>query len=181
MYRPTHISASAPTVNDDYSSGFRNGNFWWNTTDDTLYVLVDHTTGAADWDSVSSSAIASWDDWTPTLTWTGNTPVRVSYVARYQMTGNVVVFTLDISVTNDSGSAITNLTVSLPETPVDNNNFIPVWTFSYIASVCSYANVAYIDGTDNTAGNRKLKHASFVSIDGDATANLYFSGLYETS
>ncbi len=57
MYRPTHISASAPTVNDDYSAGFRAANFWWDTSADTFYILVDDATGAADWVSVGGGGI----------------------------------------------------------------------------------------------------------------------------
>jgi hypothetical protein len=181
MYRPTYISNADPTVTDDYANGFREGNFWWNSTDETLFVLSDHSTGSADWDTVTSSDIASWDDWTPTFTWTGNTPSSLSYVARYQRTGDLVSFTLDVTGTNDTGAAITNLTVSLPVTPVDNDNDVPVSTFSYLDSVCSYANVAYIDGTNNTANQRILRHASFVAIDGSDDFNLYFSGFYETS
>lgn len=57
MYRPTHIAAVAPTVNDDYSGGFRNGNFWINTVSANLYSLTDDTTGAAVWIQVGGSGI----------------------------------------------------------------------------------------------------------------------------
>ncbi len=70
MFNPTHITNSAPTVNDDYSAGFRAGVFWWDYSAKRWYLLEDETTGAADWKNVSGGAITSWDDWTPSYSWT---------------------------------------------------------------------------------------------------------------
>ena len=47
-------SASAPTVTDDAADGYQVGTVWINTTSDTVYVLVDNTTGSAVWMDVSS-------------------------------------------------------------------------------------------------------------------------------
>lgn len=179
MYRPTTISASAPTVNDDYSAGYRRGNHWWDTVTETLYILENEATGTADWNAVTSSSIASWDDWTPSFQWTGNTPAALAYVARYQEIGNLISFTLDVDATNDSGTSITNMNCSLPEFVADNNNYIPVSTFSYIDGTCGSTNVAYIDGLNDTPANRKLSHALFAEVAADLDFNLYFRGFYE--
>ena len=178
-YRPTYISNVAPTVDEDYSEGYRNGNFWYNTVSATLYVLVDHTDGAADWDAISSSSVAAWADWTPTFQWTGNTPVGVSYVASYQEVGSLIFFTLDVSATNDTGADITNMNCSLPESVEDNDNLIPVDTYSVIAGACSNYNVAYIDGENNVEASRKLMHAAFGAITASQAFGLYFRGFYE--
>jgi len=178
-YRPTHISESAPTVNDDYGDGYRNGNFWWNETSGTLYVLVDHTVGAADWDAITSSSVAAWDDWVATIAWTGNTPVGVSYVARYQEVGNLICFVLDVRGTNDTGADITDMECTLPESVADNDNFIPVSTYSLIVATANSNNIAYIDGNDNDLADRKLYHASFNAIGASEAFELYFRGFYE--
>jgi hypothetical protein len=45
-----------PTVTDDYAHGYTVGSVWINTTDGGVFVLVDSTTGAAVWVSVTDFA-----------------------------------------------------------------------------------------------------------------------------
>ena len=179
MYRPTEISASAPTVNDDYANGFRNGNYWHNTATSIHYILTDHTTANAVWSPISSGSVDEWDDWTTTITWTGNTPTGVSYVARYITIGEVCCFTLDVSCTTGGIGNLTDMTFTLPEQVADNNNLIPISSFYMVAASPLNTNIAYIDGTDNTPANRIAKHFIFPVV-GTATAfDIYFRGFYE--
>ena len=55
-------ATSAPTVNDDITTGYSVGSHWINVTGDTIYVCVDNTDGAAVWDQVDASGAAS-SDW----------------------------------------------------------------------------------------------------------------------
>jgi hypothetical protein len=54
-----HTSSSDPTVSDDDTEGFVAGNLWLNTSDGGVFVLVDASTGAADWDEFGSGGGAS--------------------------------------------------------------------------------------------------------------------------
>lgn len=45
----------APTVNEDSGDGYAIGSFWYNQTDNSLYVLEDATVGAAVWQKVSGA------------------------------------------------------------------------------------------------------------------------------
>ena len=175
MYRPAEISASAPTVNDDYSSGYRNGNYWWNTTTEILYILEVETTGSASWVAISSADVGAWDDWTPTITWTGNTPTGVSYVARYILIGDVCYFVLDVDCTTGASTNLTNMSFTLPETVSDNNNYIPVTTFHRYDGSYATTNIAYVDG-DTPNG---VKHAYFPSMSPLKDLSLFFAGFYE--
>lgn len=50
-----------PTVNDDYSSGFRTGQFWLNTVANTTWVCeLAYPNGAAIWNSVGGTSSAVW-------------------------------------------------------------------------------------------------------------------------
>ena len=175
MYRPTHISSSAPTVNDDFSDGFRAGNLWWNTSSDIVYMLEDDSTGAASWVAISSADVGSWDDWTPTITWTGNTPTGVSYIARYITIGDVCYFMLDVSCTTGGSGNLTNMKFTLPKTVVDNDNYIPVQTFHEYDSTYAQTNIAYVDG--KTPGD--VEHAYFPTMSPSKSLNMYFAGFYE--
>jgi hypothetical protein len=44
-----------PTVNDDTSSGFRNGTLWINETSGAMFLLLDNADGAADWLAIGGS------------------------------------------------------------------------------------------------------------------------------
>lgn len=51
-----YVNAAAPTVNDDSSAGYEVGDFWADTTTDTVYVCTDNAVGAAVWASISEPA-----------------------------------------------------------------------------------------------------------------------------
>jgi hypothetical protein len=59
--RGTTSSASNPTVNDDDTQGYREGDFWINTTSDIAFVCVDPATGAAIWHIIEHSASDIWN------------------------------------------------------------------------------------------------------------------------
>jgi hypothetical protein len=50
------LATTDPTVNDDYAAGYTVGSVWINTTTGEVFVLVDATTGAAVWISVTDFA-----------------------------------------------------------------------------------------------------------------------------
>lgn len=179
MYRPTHISASDPTVNDDYADGYRNGNFWLNSATDTLFCLKDHTTGAAAWVESTGAAISDWANWTPTFIWTGNTPVGITYVARYIVVGNKVNFTLDVDATAGAVGVLTNMECTLPVTPIDLDNYIPIVAQELIDGTYTRTNIAYVDGTQAVDANRKLYHVHFANVQVDDAFRLFYEGFYE--
>jgi len=47
-----HVRVADPTVNDDSSSGYDVGEFWWNTAGRNLFIAKDVTVGAAVWDNL---------------------------------------------------------------------------------------------------------------------------------
>ena len=49
-------AAVDPTVNDDVDLGYSIGSFWYNTTDDEAFVLLDATDGAAVWIETTAGA-----------------------------------------------------------------------------------------------------------------------------
>lgn len=175
MYRPTHISTSAPTVNDDFDSGFRNGNYWWRTTTEALYILEDDSVGAADWVAIASGDVGTWADFTPSFGWTGNTPTGVTYVARYITIGDICMFTVDVSFTTGGSGNLTDMGFSLPETVADNDNLIPISSYYDVAGVYANVNIPYVDGA-TPAG---VKHAYFPTIGTTQACNFYFRGFYE--
>ena len=175
MFKPTIISASAPTVNDDLGAGYRKSTHWYDTATGTFYVLEDDADGAADWKTVSSGDVGSWADWSPSYTWTGNTPTGITTVARYITMGNICLFTLDVNATTAAGSSLTDVAFTLPETVVDNNNLIPVATYYTVGGTSANDNIAYVDG--NTPAG--VAHDTFNSIAQSTAFDLYFRGFYE--
>ena len=176
MFRPTEISASAPTVNEDFDAGYRPGNLWFDTSTNVMYICDDDANGAASWTVISSGDVGSWADWTPTLSWTGNTPTGVTTVARYLAIGDMRFFTIDISCTTGGVGDLTGLEISnLPGGVADNNNEIPV--SSYYKSGASYSddNIAYIDGD----GGEKIAHHDFPTVGTTTAFEIYFRGFYE--
>ena len=181
MYRPTYISSSAPTVNDDYGSGFREGNFWWDDATGTLYVLEDHTTGSADWVAVTSSTVGEWDDWTPTFTWAGGSVGGFSYVARYIQIGNKVTFILNCQGTVSAGADVTGLTISLPVTPTDVNMYVPVLNIEVRGTTFARTSIGYVDAENNNAAQRLLKHEQWSAMGAGVSFRFAYWGEYETS
>lgn len=56
-----HETTSNPTVNDDAGDGYYDGMVWVNTTDDTSFILIDDSTGAAIWYSLVPRVIDVYD------------------------------------------------------------------------------------------------------------------------
>jgi hypothetical protein len=59
-----NLATSDPTVNDDITTGFLQGNVWINTATPSVWVCVSHTDGAAVWlrcDTGASSVIDQYD------------------------------------------------------------------------------------------------------------------------
>ena len=180
MFRAINISSSAPTVNDDRDNGFVVGSGWFYTTMQKFYILVDDAAGAADWDEVSAGTVSTWEDWTPSYTWTGNTPTGVSSVARFMMIGTLCYFTLQVSGTTAGVGNLTNMSATLPAiaTVVDNNSLVPIESYRDVDGTSARTdNIASIDSVADPA---RLNHSSFASIGTGLGFTLYYSGFYET-
>lgn len=103
----------------------------------------------------------------PTLTIT-ETPTMASVA--FSQVSKGVLRELIYSTTADSNAAST-LTISLPVTVVDNNNYIACEGFEVAGAggATIYAPKYYINGTDNTAENRIVGvHALTTATDGQA-------------
>lgn len=50
-----HRDTTDPTVNDDTNAGYEIGAMWINTSNDTSYILVDDTAGAAVWNRIDAT------------------------------------------------------------------------------------------------------------------------------
>jgi len=177
MFRPTVISTSAPTVNDDFDAGYRQGIGWFNTSTSTFYICDDDSDGAASWTEINTGLAYSWSDYTPTFTPTGGTVTGASYVARYISINNLVSFYIDYSGTADGD--ITDMKITLPSAPADNDCFVPVMHYYLDNGSYGIDNIAYIDMNDNTEGNRKIAHARFQTLSSGVTFRLFYSGFYE--
>lgn len=177
MFRPTEISSSAPTVNDDFSAGFRQGMLWFNSTTSNMYVCDDDAVGAASWTAFNTGATYNWADWTPTFTFTGGTATGVTYVARYISINDLVTFYIDYQATADGD--ITDCKISLPTVPADQDVYLPITHYYSEGGSVGNDNIAYIDLNDKTEGNRQILHARFQTIANAATFKLFYSGFYE--
>jgi len=183
MYRPTHIAAIPPTVNDDLSLDFHKGNYWWDTATQTEYILEDETIGAADWVVVSGGGTSAWANWIPVFTWVGGVPAT-TYVARYQTVNNTVFFTLLIQAANASGSSATSVSATLPVTPKDNDTFLPIYAMYAMSALTSKADIYgtmlfLIDAYDNAT--RKLYCIPNFTLANGSTWTWIMEGFYETT
>ena len=181
MYRPTHIAAIPPTVNDDMSLGFQRGNYWWDTATQTEYILEVETIAAANWVVVAGGGSVAWSDWIPTFTWDGGVPTT-TYVARYQTVNNTVFFTLLIEAANASGSSATGLSLTLPVTPRDNNIFLPIYAMYSMSAISSKADIYgtmlfVLDGY--SAVTRKLHCVPNFTLANGSTWTWIMEGFYE--
>lgn len=176
MYRPTNISSSAPTVNDDYSAGFRNGNFW--RTPSSLYVLEDDAVGAADWqNALSGEDLGIWASWTPVITWTGSTPTGVVTVGRYCIVGETVYILLQVRGTGGI-SDTTDMSCTLPVTAAYTPAFVPLIFYNTLNSGSDVGkdNFAVIDSVSDP---RVLGHVCFPTIGTEVVFGLFYAGFYE--
>lgn len=179
MFRPTEISASAPTVNDDFANGFREGIYWFDTTTGSLYICVSDVTGAADWDEVNTGGAYVWADWTPSFAFTPATPTTPTYVARYMQIGNIVHFYFDLDGSNDSGSTLATIAMSPPIEIADTNTYP---TYSAAANEASRVSVpirlviGLVDA--ESAASRKL-YITGLAVNNAADYRVTGQGFYE--
>ena len=175
MFEPTHISDADPTVNDDYSLGFRPGVFWWNYDTNRWYLCEDDADGAAEWPAISGSAVRSWNDYTPSLSWTGATPNVTSAIYRYCLTGNKCDLTIEINGTNGIGASVTDLSISLPvdAAAYGVSNLTVVDFTAIIDGVISKLDIAVIDTTVADPG--ALTHPAFSAIGSGESFSLYYN------
>jgi hypothetical protein len=140
---------------------------------------------AGAWDADNFTRISTrkkaWTDWTPTLTWSGGTPSAPTTVARYEQREKRIDFYIMVRGTNDSGSTLTALTISLPVTPKDVNALLPVdGAAAPDSATPKVRHPSYIDAENNTAGNRKLYASGMAfSILNEASYIFIFRGFYE--
>lgn len=146
----------------------------------------DITAGA--WDSGNfnrvSSRIQPWATYTPTLTWSGGTPTTTpTVVARYMIEEDKVTVFLDITGENDSGSTITGLKASLPETPEKLDCYWPVEVqYNDDYNPTEYASkqlASVIDAASETAGNRALYLSGTLSIANGNDFRMVMTAIYE--
>lgn len=181
MFNPTHISSSAPTVNDDFSAGYRPGIFWFNTSTGLFYVCEDDAEGSASWSVTGGTSILTWSDWTPSFSWTGNSPlVDPTVVARFILSGNICYFTLQISATNQAGAAITAVTIGLPATAAiaDTNSNIPI--DSFLLDNGSYTIKTEQAKIESVSDPAVFNHSG-LGIAASHAFELYYYGEYETT
>ena len=178
MFKPTHISTSAPTVNDDYADGFRPGIFWWDSDDDDWYICEDDTVGAAVWSSISSGVILNWDTWSASLSWVGGTPAIAVGIYRYAVIGNMCIITIEIGGSNLTAGNITDLTISLP---ADSGYSLvcdtPVNFYSIVGGATSKGEMAFVDSSAGLPG--RISHRSFPTIAPSDAFSLYYRAFYE--
>jgi hypothetical protein len=179
MYRPTNISSSAPTVNDDYSVGFRNGNFWWNTTNEVLYILEDQTTGNAVWtNTISGENLGQWASWTPTYIWVGGTPVALTTIGRYCAVGDTTYIILNVKGTAPLTN-ITDMWCTLPVEPANTSARVPLTFYSNVTG--TGVGKDHFAIVETITEPRMLWHVCFQVIPASANFELYYSGFYETA
>ena len=97
------VEAADPGVGDDSDDGYAVGSLWYATGSSTLFVCVDATVGAADWDAISGGG--------------GGSGVTIN--AQTGTTYTLVLTDADKLVTLDNGAAITltvptNASVAFP-------------------------------------------------------------------
>lgn len=111
-------------------------------------------------------------DYTPTLTFTGTPPSSITTVARYNKIGNRVNF--NISLSSVDGNGATNLQISLPVTPKDNNSIIAVTAQEKVDTTWSDP-LGYID---DDAGNG-IEFRNFSTATDAVAWEMIISGSYE--
>jgi len=178
MYRPTHIASANPTVDNDFSEGYRIGNFWWNDSSGAMFLLEEDTVGAASWVGVTEIAY-DWDDFVPTIQFTGGTTTP-TIVARYATIGKTVEFKISANGTN-IGTEITGFNITLPVAPKDQALYVPLGCFYNSGTTnpdLASTVIAYIN-CDSGYNTIKIYASTAISIGNGAAWMLSVSGSYE--
>ena len=118
-----------------------------------------------------------WDDWTPTIAWTGGTPGAATINrARYNVTNRKVSFEIDIEGDNDSGSILTAVSFTPPIAIPDVDAFY--------AANCIYSPSSKVTPSDRGTGlvdaetNLKI-YAVTLSIANSNSYRVVVTGFYE--
>jgi len=107
-----------------------------------------------------------WKNWTPVLTW-DETPTAPTGVYRYKVENNTVSFEITMDGTNDSGSGITTLNITLPIVPKDINAYWPCSTlYNNNGKVMPNGrSVAVVDALDNTTRILYISQITIANLD----------------
>lgn len=122
--------------------------------------------------SLSEELINKHISFEPTLTFTGTPPASITTVARYTEIGSRVFF--DISLSSADGNGATDLQISLPKTPKDNNGVISVSAQEKVDTTWSNP-IAYID---DDSGNG-IEFRNFSTATDTVAWEMIVSGNYE--
>ena len=153
------------------------------STDSANKVGMEELTSREASNVITDILNADWQNWTPTLTWTGTTPLGLTTVAKYTQIGRTVFFqfqTARAATTN----LITNsaLTISLPVDPSTDAMSIPAEAYQLAYTGSTYTDMqGYIDTT--TTGPSSIYHLikfrNYVArIGGSIAEAIYINGFY---
>lgn len=125
-----------------------------------------------------------WQNYTPTWTWTGgNIGTPATVIAKYNIVNSVVEFNVYATGTNESGSTSTQVSITLPCTPDDDNWYSAVHCLfsSPSGSPINGTRIsAGIDGITDLASSRVCATStSAFSISNSATFTFVFTGKYK--
>jgi hypothetical protein len=115
----------------------------------------------------------SWQDYVPVLTWTGTPPGSITTVARYTLLDTYTVL-FNVYITSPDGNGATDLTISLPVTPKDNNSYMPVSAHQLVDTTWA-KRIAYIE--DDSGDDVKFR--DFAACTNAKTCTILVQGLYE--
>ena len=121
---------------------------------------------------ISKNVVNTWDDYTPTLTFTGTPPGSITTVARYNRIGHTV--SVNISLSSADGNGATDLQISLPVTPRDNNSIIAVNSLEKVDTTWSNP-LGYIDDD----GGNGIEFKSFSTATDAVAWEMIVTGSYE--
>jgi hypothetical protein len=113
-----------------------------------------------------------WFAWTDNLTWTTATPTLSTDVARYAIVGNMCYPHVYLVTLNGLGA--TALKISVPVTPKNNNDTVPLLATQMVNSVYSIP-MPYID-TTTTDG---IKFFNLSTLTNGVASVISISGAYE--
>jgi hypothetical protein len=115
---------------------------------------------------------AAWISWTPTLAWTT--------VAKYTQVGRNVYFKFQTVIPTESGTATTDLTVTLPVTPAEDDTY-PALSALQLTNTTYTDPQAYIDMTTGTAASRFIKFRKYTTTVAGTGVATYIQGIYQVA
>ncbi len=117
---------------------------------------------------------------TPAESWANGTPASTSPLIKYVILGGHTVF-FNFETSSSDSNACTDLSVSgLPVSVSYNDNRIACSGIQTVGTTPVYTNcLAYLEGSDDTEANRKLKFFAFSTGVDDEAIQVSVSGIYE--